>query len=144
MGVQKIFESLDFRFKVDVGLLRVKMGGDHEVEMNWRWLLKRPDIGKPQHRIAAMGKDDPFQEIELLLEEAFKGGFDQMAAIRRKMGLSMRYLDRGSHQAKGMATCSIDQLFRNIGAEKADGLPSLRKVGTDFSIPHGGNCFDLF
>src|SRR4030065_614759 len=108
MGVQEIFESFDFRFQVDAGLLRVKMRGNHEVEMDWRRLLKRPDIGKPQHRIAAMGKDNSFQEMELFLKEAFERGFDQMAAIRRKMSLSMRSLNRRSHQAKRMPTCSID------------------------------------
>jgi len=120
------------------------MGGDHKVEMNWRRLLKRPDIGKPQHGIAAMGKDNSFQEMELFLKEAFERGFDQMAAIRRKMSLNMGYLDRSTHETKGMAASSMEKLFGNIGTEKADGLPSLRKVGSDFSIPHGGNCFDLF
>jgi hypothetical protein len=67
-----------------------------------------------------------------------------VTAIGRKVDLSMGDLDRGAHETKRMATCSMDKFFRNIGAEKPDGLPSLRKVGTDFSIPHGSNCFDLF
>jgi hypothetical protein len=46
--------------------------------------------------------------MELFLKEAFERGFDQMAAIRRKMSLSMRNLNRRSHQAKRMPTCSID------------------------------------
>jgi hypothetical protein len=76
--------------------------------MDWRRLLKRPDIGKPQHGIAAMGKDNSFQEMELFLKEAFEGRFDQMAAIRRKMSLGMGDLDRGTHETKGMATGSMD------------------------------------
>jgi hypothetical protein len=91
-----------------------------------------------------MGKDDPFQKIELPLEEAFEGGFDQMAAIRRKMSLNMRNLNGRSHQAKGMATCSIDQLFRHVGAEKTDGLPIFGKLWSDFPITQRGDRFDLF
>jgi hypothetical protein len=108
MGVQEILESFDFRFQIDPGLLRVKMGGNHEVEMDWKRFLERPDIGKPQHGIAAMGKDNSFQEMELFLKEAFEGRFDQMATIRRKMSLNMRNLNRGSHQAKWMPTSSMD------------------------------------
>jgi hypothetical protein len=84
------------------------MSWDCQVEIKGGTPLKSPDIGKPQHGIAAMGKDHPFQKMEFLLEEAFEGGFDQMAAIRRKMGLGMRDLDRRAHETKRMATCSID------------------------------------
>jgi hypothetical protein len=108
MGVQVIVESFDLCLQVDAGLLRVKMGGDHEIEMDGKRFLKRPDIGKAQHGIAAMGKDNSFQEMELFLKEAFEGRFDQMAAIRRKMSLGMGDLDRGTHETKGMATGSMD------------------------------------
>jgi hypothetical protein len=90
-----------------------------------------------------MGKDDPFQKIELILEEAFKGGFDQMAAIRRKMGLSMRNLNRRSHQPKRMPTCGIDQFLRHIRAEKTDGLPIFGEMESDLFISHGGDCLNL-
>jgi hypothetical protein len=107
--------------------------------MDWRRLLKRPDIGKPQHRIAAMSKYNSFQEMEFFLEEAFEGGFDQMAAIRRKMSLNMRNLNRRSHQAKRMPTCSIDELLRHIRAEKTNGHAVLGKKGDDFFISPGGD-----
>jgi hypothetical protein len=84
------------------------MSWDSQVEMKENPLLKIPDIGKSQHGIAALGKDNSFQKMKLILEQAFQRGFDQMAAIRRKMSLSMRNLNRRSHQAKGMTACSID------------------------------------
>jgi len=73
------------------------MSWNSQVEMKGNPPLKGPDIGKPQHGIATMGKDHSLQEMELSLEEAFEGGFDQMAAIRRKMSLNMRNLNRRSH-----------------------------------------------
>jgi hypothetical protein len=144
MGGQVIFESFDFRFQVDAGLLRVKMGGDHEIEMNGKRFLKSPDLGKPQHGIAAMSKDDPFQKKELFLEEAFEGGFDQMAAIRRKMGLGMGDLDRSTHETKWMATGSMNELLRYIRAEKTNGHAVLWKKRDDFPITQRGNRLDLF
>jgi hypothetical protein len=86
-----------------------------------------------------MGKDNSFQEMELFLEEAFEGGFDQMAAIGRKMSLNMRNLNRRSHQAKRMPACSIDQLFRHIRAEKTDEHAVPGKKGRDLLIFPGGD-----
>jgi hypothetical protein len=134
MGVQVIFKPLDFCFQVDMGLSRIKMRGDHEIEMDWKRFLKSPDIRKPQHGIAAMGKDDSFQKMELLLEEAFEGGFDQVAAIRRKMGLDMRNFDWSPHEAKRVAACSVDEFLRYIGTEKADGGSVFWKMGSDLWV----------
>jgi hypothetical protein len=67
-----------------------------------------------------------------------------VTAIGRKMGLGMGYLDRGTHETKRMAACSMDKFFRNIGTEKPDWNSILGKLGSDFFVSQGGNRFDLF
>jgi hypothetical protein len=67
-----------------------------------------------------------------------------MAAIGRKMGLDMRNLNRGSHEAKRMPTCSMDKFFWNIGTEESNRRPILGKLGRDFFISQRGDGFDLF
>jgi hypothetical protein len=91
-----------------------------------------------------MSEDDPFQKMELSLEEAFERRFDKMAAIRRKMSLGMGDLDGGAHETKGMAICSIDQLFWHIGTEKTDRRSIFGKMRNDFPITQRGDHFDLF
>ena len=110
------------------------MSWNSQVEMKGNPPLKGPDIGKPQHGIATMGKDHSLQEMELSLEEAFKGGFDQVAAIGREMGLDMRNFDWSPHEANRMATCSMNEFLRHIGTEKADRGSVFWKMGSNLSI----------
>jgi hypothetical protein len=112
--------------------------------MDGEALLASPDIRKPLQRITGMAENDPFQKIELPLEKTFEGGFDQMAAVRRKMGLSMGYLDGRPHEPKGKGSGSMEEFFRSIRAEEADGRSVLGEMGGDFPIIPGGDLLKLF
>jgi hypothetical protein len=78
------------------------------------------------------------------LEQAFQAGFNQVTAIGRKVDLSMGDLDRGAHETKRMATCSMDKFFRDIGTEKPDGHAVLGKLRSNFFISQRGDGFELF
>jgi hypothetical protein len=67
-----------------------------------------------------------------------------VTAIGRKVDLDMRNLNRGSHQAKRMPTCSMDKFFWNIGTEETNGCSVPGKLGSNFPISHRGDGFDFF
>jgi hypothetical protein len=67
-----------------------------------------------------------------------------MAAIRGKMGLHMGHLDGCSHKTKGNSTGSMDELFRNIGAEKTNGNTILGKSRSYLPVSCGSDRFEFF
>jgi hypothetical protein len=67
-----------------------------------------------------------------------------MAAVRRKMGLDMRHLDRGSHETKGKGTGRVDEFFRDIGTEKTNGVTILGEMGDDVWISLRSDDFKFF
>jgi hypothetical protein len=103
-----------------------------------------PDIRESLHRIAGVAKDESLQKIEFSLEQAFKRRFNQMAAVRGKMGLHMGHLDGCAHEAERKSTSSMNEFFRDIGAEKADRHTILGETGSDFTVSLGGYGLDLF
>ena len=67
-----------------------------------------------------------------------------MAAIRGEMGLGMGHPDGRPHKTEGKGTCSMDELFRNIGAKKTDWNTVLRQIGGYLLISSGTDCLKFF
>jgi len=106
--------------------------------------LVGPDIREFLHRIAGVAKDDSLQKIEFSLEQAFKRRFNQMAAVRRKMGLHMGHLNGCAHEAERESTSRMNEFFGDVGAEKADSDTILGEMRSDFTVSLGGYGLDLF
>jgi hypothetical protein len=106
--------------------------------------LVGPDIRESLHGIAAVAEDDALQKIEFSLKQAFKRRFNQMAAIRGKMGLHMGHLDGCAHEAERKASGCMEKFFRDIGAEKADRDTILGEMRSGFTVSPGGYGLDLF
>jgi hypothetical protein len=119
------------------------MSWDFQVEMKGNPPLKIPDIGKPQHGIAAMGKDHSFQKMELFLKEAFERGFDQMAAVWREMSRDKRYVGGCAHKTKGKGSSRMKKFLRDIGTKKTNNLAIFRKMRNYFWISPRGYRLDL-
>ena len=60
------------------------------------------------------------------------------------MGLGVRYLCGRSHETERQSARSVNELFRNEGAEESDRHTILRKRGSNVTITAGGYVFDLF
>jgi hypothetical protein len=67
-----------------------------------------------------------------------------MAAIRGEMGLDMGHLDGRSHETERKGTCSMDELFRNMGTKKPDWDMVFGKTGSCLLISSGGDCLKFF
>jgi hypothetical protein len=125
-------------------MFRIQICWDHEIEVDGKTFLVGPDIRESLHGITGVAKDDSLQKIEFSLEQAFKRRFNQMAAIRGKMGLHMGHLDGCAHKAQRMAPGCMEKFFRNIRTEKTDSVAVLWEMGSHFLISQRGDRFDLF
>jgi len=74
-----------------------------------------------------MTENNPLQKIELPLEQTFKGRFDQMAAVGRKVCPDTGHLEGRAHDTKGKSPRCVDEFFGNMGTEKPDWNTVFRK-----------------
>ena len=112
--------------------------------MDGKTFLVTPDVGESLHGIAGVAKDDSPQKIELSLEQAFEGGFEQMAAIGREVCRDMGDPGGCSHETEGKGTGSMNEFFRNIRTEKTDRHTVSGQMGSHILVSQGADCFDLF